>query len=279
MTVRALYNDARRALSAVTEDAAFEASCLAEYAFGLTRTALLTHGDRVAADEDAARLQAAVCERLSGRPLQYILGAWAFMGLSLLCGEGVLIPREDTAVLVETVLPHAGKNSRGLDLCAGTGAVALKLAEAAGAAVTAVEKFDAAFSFLQRNIARYPALSVTALQGDVLDAAFANAQAYGLDFIASNPPYIEAQELPRLQREVQREPHTALCGGADGLLFYRALCTLWAGHLRPGGMLAVEIGETQGAAVHSLFEAAGFRDIRIDSDSGGLPRAVSGIYK
>ena len=279
MTIREAYNRARRSLAAVTEDPAFEAGCLVEQFFGMTRAAMLTRGDRPAMPEAERAFFEAVGQRENGEPLQYLLGAWDFMGLTLSCGEGVLIPRDDTAVLVEAVCARLGnkQNLRGLDLCAGTGAVGLAIARETGAAVVAVEKFDAALAYLQKNLARYPALSVRAVQGDVLCAAFAGETVGALDFIASNPPYIETAELPDLQREVQREPQTALDGGADGLVFYRAICTLWAEKLRPGGVLAVEIGETQGAAVAALFQAAGLSDIQIHRDTAGLDRAVSAV--
>ena len=120
-------------------------------------------------------------------------------------------------------------------------------------------------------------MPVTAVQGDVLDKAFAETLSGGLDFVASNPPYIETHELPFLQREVRKEPKTALDGGADGLIFYRAICEIWAKKLHENGVLAVEIGETQGQAVKALFEAAGLRDVRIHKDPGELDRAVSGV--
>ena len=101
MTVRALYNEARRALAVVTEDPAFEALCLVEKYFGLDRSGLLLHGDRAADAETEKAFQIAVEQRLSGEPLQYLLGEWDFMALTLFCGPGVLIPRDDTAVLVE----------------------------------------------------------------------------------------------------------------------------------------------------------------------------------
>lgn len=279
MTVRALYNEARKALLAVTEAPAFEALCLTEKVFGLDRSALLLRGDREAEPAAEAAFRSAVEKRLLGEPLQYLLGEWDFMALTLSCGPGVLIPRDDTAVLVEAAAERLrGVNQpQGLDLCAGTGAVALMLAYETGAKVKAVELFDGAFTYLKKNIARYPALSVEAVRGDVLSAAFAETAENGLDFIVSNPPYIETEELPGLQREVQKEPMTALDGGADGLIFYRAICENWVNKLRPGGVLAVEIGETQGEAVAALFRAAGLSDIRIHRDTGDLDRAVSGI--
>lgn len=279
MTVREAYDRAKKRLTPVTEDPAFEAVCLTEKYFGMARAALLTHGGRTAEPEAERAFFEAVEKRENGEPLQYILGTWDFMGLELSCGAGVLIPRDDTAVLVEAVCARLGKarDLRGLDLCAGTGAVGLAIARETGAAVTAVEKYDAALAYLKANLARYPALPVRPVQGDVLSASFAEAINGPIDFIASNPPYIETAELPGLQREVRREPQTALDGGADGLVFYRAICALWADKLRPGGVLAVEIGETQSAAVAALFQNAGLSDIRIHRDMAGLDRAVSAV--
>ena len=279
MTVKALFQAAKRKLETVTEDAAFEAQCLTEKFLGMGRTAMLLYGEsEVRADAENA-FHAAVERRVLGEPLQYILGEWDFMALTLLCGEGVLIPREDTAVLVEAAAERLVGTAapKGMDLCSGTGAVALMIAEMTGGKVDAVELFDGAFGYLEKNIARYPALSVRAVRGDVLSEAFAEGVADGLDFIVSNPPYIESEEIPTLQREVQREPKTALDGGKDGLVFYRAICDLWVRKLREGGVLAVEIGETQGEAVAELFRAAGLRDIRVHKDLGELDRAVSGI--
>ncbi len=279
MTVQALFQDAKRKLEAVTEDPAFEALCLTEKFFGMGRTAMLLYGNSEVQPDAEEAFCAAVEKRVQGEPLQYILGEWDFMALTLLCGEGVLIPREDTAVLVEAAVERLqGVTApKGMDLCSGTGAVALMMAEIIGAEVEAVELFDGAFGYLEKNIARYPALSVRAVRGDVLSETFAASAADELDFIVSNPPYIETEELPTLQEEVQKEPMTALDGGTDGLVFYRAICDLWVKKLREGGVLAVEIGETQGEAVAEMFRAAGLRDVRIHKDLGELDRAVSGI--
>lgn len=279
MTVRALYLHARQALNGVTDDPAFEALCLTEKFLGMGRTEMLLHGDREVQPEAENAFCTAVEKRKNGEPLQYLLGEWDFMALTLYCGEGVLIPREDTAVLVEAAAERLQdvEKPRGLDLCAGTGAVALMTAKMTGASVKAVELFDAAYGYLEKNIARYPTLAVEAVRGDVLSESFAQCVEDGLDFIVSNPPYIETEELPTLQKEVQKEPMTALDGGEDGLLFYRTICSLWAKKLREGGVLAVEIGETQGAAVAALFQRAGLRDIRIHKDLGDLDRVVSGI--
>ena len=226
MTLSELYRAAKTALEPVTEDPTFEAACLLEHFCGANRTELLLHGDKPAESEAEQAVLSALEKRKTGEPLQYLLGEWDFMSLTLSCGEGVLIPREDTAVLVEAVCKRLSKTEnlpKGLDLCAGTGAVGLSIAKEAHAEVTEVELYDGAFNYLNENLARYPELPVTAVKGDMLDKAFAETLPDGFDFIASNPPYIETSELPLLQREVQKEPKTALDGGADGLIFYRAI--------------------------------------------------------
>ena len=134
-----------------------------------------------------------------------------------------------------------------------------------------------ALPYLRENLSRHGKGQILPLLGDVLSRPLAASFDPGsLDFVASNPPYIETGELPALQPEVQKEPSLALDGGADGLLFYRAIANLWAPLVRPGGVVAVEIGETQGAAVAELFTKAGLEDIQVAQDWSGLDRVVSG---
>lgn len=204
--------------------------------------------------------------------------------MELKVGEGVLVPREETELLVHAaaerlrlqqkkgILPTEPKIA---DLCSGTGAVALALREEFPQAdITAVEKFPKAYSYLLENI-RSTGREVEPLQADILSPRTADHFS-GLSALVSNPPYVEAGELPHLQLEVQKEPSTALDGGEDGLLFYRAIGKYWISRLRPGGVCAVEIGETQGDAVSALFQKAGLRDISILQDFNGLDRVVIG---
>lgn len=279
MTLRELDRELRRRLGEAVDDPAFEARCLLEKFMGLSRLDILTNGDREALPEDTDLLLRLAERRISGEPLQYILGEWDFMDITLLCGEGVLIPRDDTAVLVESTAQRLPKNRPlvGIDLCAGTGAVGLMMAKLTGADVTEVELYDGAFGYLEKNLARYPELKVRAVRGDVFSSDFAGALPENPDFIVSNPPYIESADMETLQKEVKREPETALDGGTDGLDFYRAICDIWAKKLVEGGVLAVEIGETQAEAVKDLFIKAGMRDVRVHRDLGGLDRAVTGI--
>lgn len=208
------------------------------------------------------------------------------MDLQLRVGEGVLCPREDTIVLVETAARAAERIRRasprvkpcGLDLCAGTGAAALGIATLVpGVSVTCVELSSAAYPYLQENLAAYPQYDIKAVQGDVLSADFAAQFADGAyHFIASNPPYICTDEIATLEPEVQNEPKMALDGGEDGLLFYRAICRLWLPKLMPGGTLAVEIGEEQGESVACLFADSGLQQVQVEKDWAGHDRCVSG---
>ena len=262
-----------RLTEAGCEDAAFDARCLLEDLGGLPR--------RHAADEipltetQRAALDTALAERGAGRPLQYILGEWEFLSLTLSVGEGVLIPRPDTELLCEAAAERlAGKPiPQVLDLCAGSGCVGLGVASLCPAVtVTAVELSDAALSYLRRNAARYPQYTVTPRQGDVLSDYPAFEGLY--DAILSNPPYIPTADLAGLQREVQREPRMALDGAPDGLLFYRTIAEHWCGKLAPDGFVAVEVGVGQADDVAALFAAKGLENTEILTDLGGVRRVV-----
>lgn len=212
-------------------------------------------------------------DRAGGRPLQYILGSWEFYGLPFAVGEGVLIPRPETELLVDVGLEFLKSRPEGevIDLCSGSGCIAVAVARHAPAAqVTAIELQPEAYRFTVRNIGLNHCYTVQAEQGDLFDGPGGKTA----DLILSNPPYIRAGDLAALQREVEREPQTALDGGADGLRFYRAIAALWSGALRPGGCLAVEVGFDQAAAVAELFSAAGLEKIETRRDLSGIERVV-----
>lgn len=281
MTYRQLYLSARRELNMAGVDSpGADSILLLEHFFGLDRSGLALHGEESPLPRQETAFLQAVKERAARRPLQYILGRWEFLGLSLKVGEGVLSPREDTAVLVEALAERLKSlpAPEGVDLCAGTGAVALGLCSLLPQAkATCLELSRQALPYLKENLAAYPAYSIQAVQGDVLDPKTAERfPPESLDFIASNPPYIRTGELPTLQPEVQKEPALALDGGADGLLFYRAICGLWLSRLKPGGVLAVEIGEEQGEPVSRLFSSHGLQQVQIKQDLAGLDRCVIG---
>lgn len=272
----ALRDCERRLRDGGIEDAAFEAQCMLEHLTGYSRSSQIAHGGEPFERQDD--LDNMIIRRLRREPLQYILGSWRFAGFDLAVGEGVLIPRDDTEVVLRLCLDYLrGKQAAGAevaDLCAGSGAIAIALGKAAHAEVTAVELSERAFYFLEKNIDTHHA-PVTPLLGDVLQChnQFADGS---FDLIVSNPPYIPSAELPALQAEVQFEPAMALDGGDSGLDFYRAILRDWSRKLKRGGALAFELGEGQAAPVGALMKAQGFGNLLTAKDFGGEQRAIIG---
>lgn len=281
MTYRELYLTSKNRLTAAGVDSpADDTMLLLQHVFGINRQQLSLHGENSPAEQDEIKFLRAVAQRENRYPLQYILGEWEFMGLTLSVGEGVLVPREDTGILVESLAARlkSAKSPTGLDLCAGTGAVALGICSmSANTRVTCLELSDEAFPYLQKNIAAHPQFNVFAEKGDVLNTETAKRfPLKSLDFIVSNPPYIKDDELPTLQAEVQKEPSMALSGGKDGLVFYRAITEIWLPLIKVGGFLAVEIGEDQGRAVSAMFTSVGLENVEVLRDWAGLDRCVIG---
>ncbi len=284
MTYAQLFRQIEEQLTrAGCDSPSFDAVCLLSDIGGLPPRGLPAADERSLGDTQAAAVLAAAESRAAGRPLQYILGQWDFLTLTLAVGEGVLIPRPDTELLCETAAAwldaHGGESPAVLDLCAGSGCVGLGVASLCQTSVrvTEVELSDAAFPYLQKNIARYPQYALRAVKADVLQGAEAFAAEYTA--ILSNPPYIPTADLPQLMREVQHEPRMALDGDADGLRFYRVIANVWVKKLQAGGLCAVEVGIGQAEAVAALFQAAGLSEITVHRDLGGIPRVVMGIKK
>lgn len=281
MTVRDVYAKTKQILQAGgIEDHAEEARLLLCHFLRIKPSGIYLCADQDAGDAERKVLLAAE-KRRTRYPLQYILGEWPFMGLMLSVGEGVLIPRDDTEVLVRTVSEGLSEQDmpKGLDLCAGTGAVSLGICSMhPGAVIEAVELYPGAFFHLEHNCDVHPEYAVTPVQGDITDPFFCGRfRDTHYSFIASNPPYVTDEELRTLQPEIGHEPATALLAKENGLFFYRAIMELWTAKLIPGGRLAVEIGETQAKAVRTLFRDAGFTDITVHRDLSGLDRCVCGI--
>lgn len=279
MTWRGLFSAVAGQLAeAGCEDPAFDARCLLEDIGGLPRGCLEAHFTEAVPEASAAAVHRAADERAAGRPLQYILGSWDFLDMTLSVGEGVLIPRPDTELLCEIAAAWLNKQPAGekqvLDLCAGTGCVGLGIAGLCpDAVVTAVELSLEALTYLEGNCRRYPARRVTPVRADVL--ADADKLPGGFAALVSNPPYIPSADLPGLMQEVQHEPRMALDGG-DGLRFYRAIVQDWLPKLRAGGFCAVEVGIGQAEGVAALFAQNGLRAVEIHPDAAGIGRVVSG---
>lgn len=292
MTLKDLYDLTENMLAAAGVDThKFDTDCLFEDILNADKVTLTLHGDREVPESDADRLMSAAEKRCCGTPLQYILGKWEFYGRTFYVGEGVLIPRPDTEILVETVLTYfkTAVNPSPIicDLCSGTGCVAVTLKkELPQAAVYAAELSSEAMPYLIKNI-RHNEADVKILKGDVTDGRllenFADPDDIGeyrkIDAVVSNPPYLTDKEMTELSREVRCEPELALRGGGDGLKFYRAISALWGEVLRDGGLIAFEIGYEQGAAVCDILEKSGYKNAAVHKDYAGNDRVVTAVKK
>lgn len=275
MRLRELIHRAQGALEAAgCEDAAFDAAQLVAAAAEIPPNRLLLCREDEVPDAVCEKVNDFVKQRIDGRPLQYILGCWEFYGLPFYVGEGVLIPRPDTEVLVDLALDFIRETGakRVIDLCSGSGCIGIAVAKNAAVQVTAIEKFSPAMDYTVRNIGLNNLYNIEARSGDL----FLGANGLTCDVLISNPPYIPRADLSHLQREVLREPQTALDGGADGLDYYRAIAEKWVPCINAGGAVFVEVGINQADAVAALFETAGLTDIKKSNDLCGIERVVSG---
>ncbi len=278
MIIRDLQREMMYKLADIgVENTRFEMEQLLEKA-GLSRLRLLTDpSGNVPEKVERAALEM-LGRRVSGYPLQYILGEWEFFGLPFEVGEGVLIPRQDTEALVERVrdilLERAPEERYTADLCAGSGCIGIALAKLCGARVKCIELSEAAFGYLKQNITLNGVEDrVTAVLADVIDESSADGE---FDLIVSNPPYLDDTDMKNLQSEVAHEPKMALYGGADGLEFYRKMIAVWTKRLKRGGAFAVEIGMGQERGVIEIFAENGIRADCI-KDMRGIYRVVYGV--
>ncbi len=262
--------------AAQVEDAGFDCLQLFAHCTGIDRSRLLADPTAPLTEEQAESFLRAVQRRCEGEPLQYILGEWEFYSLPFAVGEGVLIPRADTEILVDEALRllEDVASPKVADLCSGSGCIAISIAKnRPDGTVTAVELSDKALGYLRQNIARNQADNVTVRQADVLAGA---GEITGLDLIVSNPPYIPTADIAPLSKEVHHEPVMALDGGADGLTFYRTILEQWTKALSPHGMMAFEVGIGQAEAVATLMSRR-FEQVYIVPDLNQVPRVVLGV--
>lgn len=269
-----LRTAAERLRAAQIENASFDASCLVENITGLSRTKIMLCDDDIA-DEQVELVERAVLRRISGEPLQYILGEWDFFGRTFEVGEGVLVPRPETELLVELALEKL-RNVRYpvvFDLCAGSGCIGLTIAaERPDAHVWLFEKYDEAFRYLKRNIEKLGLTNVQAVQYDITlgcDDKISETP----DLIVSNPPYLRTDELDGLSTEVMHEPATALDGGADGIDFYRIIASRWLPNVNKHGGIIFECDPSQTLKIADMLMPYAMR-VKIVTDIFGLQRAV-----
>lgn len=280
ITYNNLYLDLRRKLKqAGCPGASLEARELVCHGSGKTREQFYRDAALYAAPEVERAVYALAERHLGGEPVAYLIGEWEFYGLTLDVNEAVLIPRVDTEVLAEEAIRFVGGlgECRVLDLCAGSGCVGLAVAANAPACrVLLGELSESAAQVCRQNIRRCGLTAQASVM--VLDALRPPPEALGeFQCVVCNPPYIPRADMELLDRSVKDfEPHLALCGGEDGLDFYRAVTREWKALLPPGGRLYYEVGIGQADAVLRLMRGEGFGDVNVVPDGQGIPRVVYG---
>ena len=265
----------KRLADAGIADASLDARYLLLEAFEMDMAHfLLKEQEQVPATEGRTREYSdAIQARAARVPLQYLTGKQDFMGLTFHVDERVLIPRQDTETLVELVLKeNTDKKARILDLCTGSGCIAVSLAVLGGyRKVDAVDISEDALAAAEENGTRLGG-KVRFLKSDLFSALDPEKK---YDIIASNPPYIPTEVLNGLEPEVKDyEPRMALDGSEDGLAFYRRIAVAAPAFLRAGGRIYLEIGYDQGAAVEELLWNNGFARTRVVKDAAGRDRVV-----
>ena len=255
---------------------AFNSLCLIEHIYGYTQTDLITGSDKLIDESRLESLENLVSRRINGEPLQYLVGQWEFYGYPLKVGKGVLIPRDDTEVVLNDCLSFLKNvdNPTVLDLCSGSGAIAIAISKESNATVTAVEKSESALPYLIENVELNNA-NVKVINDDIFTCMdMFNDKSF--DLIVSNPPYIKSEEIKDLQIEVRQEPTMALDGGKDGYTFYRHIIKHYKNKLKAGGMLAFEIGEGQYQYIENLLKQENFENIGGSYDLGNIQRTIYG---
>ena len=280
MTYRECYEQGCRTLQAAgIEEAALDARLLLEAVCGTDRNDLLVHGEQPVSPEAEEKYLNWIRQRAEHIPLQQLTGEQGFMGLTFSVNEHVLIPRQDTEILVEEVLKELHDGMRVLDMCTGSGCILLSLlyysndCEGLGVDLSA-EALEVAGRNVLKVLTPEKAEHAHFLQSDLFEKVEGK-----FEIIVSNPPYIASAEVEKLMPEVRdHEPRMALDGTEDGLYFYRRIIEEAGKHLVSSGMLFFEIGYDQGQAVSELMRTEGYCDVQVVQDYAGLDRVVLGTY-
>jgi release factor glutamine methyltransferase len=283
-TYSELYLDARRALMSMEDQqtASHLARNLLCYVSGKSHESVIVDRDKYASEAVSEELDKLVQRILQEEPLAYVLGEWSFYGMNLHVNPSVLIPRDDTCAVTALAIKKAlflEQSPRILDLCTGSGCIGLAIASRVkDARVTLADISKDALSVARKNAMRLKLSGrVFCYQADALQPAPGFLGKF--DMIVSNPPYITSAEMEQLPKSVRDyEPHLALHGGDDGLLFYRQIIKNYCDALKPGGFLCFEFGMDQGDDVCSLLEANGFTVVERVNDFNGIERAVMAQY-
>lgn len=280
MTYREVYQKGVKVLTeAAIAEAALDARLLLEYVCKTDRNTLLAHGDREVTGEEQEQYLETIARRAAHVPLQHITGEQEFMGLTFTVNNKVLVPRQDTEVLVEEVMRNLHDGMQILDMCTGSGCILLSLLQYSNDCTgVGVDLSTDALAVARGNYERIrqqkPEMEASFLESDLFTKVEGR-----YDIIVSNPPYIRSDVIPNLMPEVRDyEPMMALDGTEDGLFFYREITKKAKDYLNRGGMLYYEIGCDQAEEVCAIMETEGFREIEVVKDFAGLDRVVYGSW-
>jgi release factor glutamine methyltransferase len=289
------------------------AELLLLHVFGRDRTWLYAHPEAVVSDENAQRFFALIARRAAGEPTQHLTGKQEFWGLEFEVTPDVLIPRPETEHVIEVTLDRlavrelragrqqtlGGEGLQIADVGTGSGCIAIALAkELPGAKIFATDISSKALEVARRNAARNSVSDrIQFRESNLLDQVFlvgaqhaapllgkdaphesqvTSHESRSFDLIASNPPYVGRRETANLPREVRdHEPEVALYGGEEGYELYAALIAQAAQHLKPGGILVLELGHTSLPAVQPLLDAQTWTNVGITNDLAGIPRVIA----
>lgn len=281
LTIRQALSYGRSKLCGI-ENSEAEAKWLLQNATKLSSTQFILQLN-TDISQDALELYTEMLQRrILGEPVQYILEEWDFYGLKFAVGNGVLIPRPETELLVDIALKHINntdiKNPNILDICAGSGCIGIAILNTLqNCKCTAVEISEKAIQYLKQNCKKYN-ISINILKTDILTFK-PNHFSEKFDLITSNPPYVCSAEIDTLEKELHFEPRIALDGGSNGLIFYEKIIPLAAELLKNNGAIVLEIGEKQADSVKMLLKNNGFSEILIHKDFNNLDRILYAKYK
>lgn len=258
------------------QDSSIISRKLAEYILNFNRQEIIANLDKEVKEEQRVRYYLALIEIIQGMPIQYITNKQEFMKLDFYVDENVLIPQPDTEILVEKAIEEAKKieNVEILDMCTGSGCIGISIAKnIENAKVTLVDIGENVIEIAKKNALRNKVESqLTFIQSNMFEKVEKK-----FDIIVSNPPYIKTDVIPKLDKQVQNEPHIALDGGKDGLKFYKIIIEEAKKYLKENGKLILEIGYDQKEEVENLIKQSGqYKKIEVIKDLSQNDRVIIG---
>ncbi len=289
MDYASLYREGEEKLNtAGVSEASLDARLLLEYACGTDHNTLLSHGDMEVSTENEEKYRDYIAKRMDRIPVAYIVGTVDFMGIEFDVTGDVLIPNQDTETLAEEALRYLHDGMSILDLCTGSGCIALSLLKYSNdTTAVGTDMSDGALLMAKKNAEklglseRFSVVKADIFPGNLVDDAGEKVSVSDekYDIIVSNPPYIPTAVIETLEPEVKTfEPYMALDGSEDGLAFYNRIVPGAKEYLYKSGYLLLEIGYDQGEAVKELMEKNGYKDVQVIKDLGGNDRVVSGCF-